>query len=433
MLKRYFEFEKYGASYSKEIIAGLTTFATMSYIIVVNPAILAAAGIPKDASMVATIISAAFGTLLMGVYAKKPFAIAPYMGQNAFVAYTVVEILGYSWQTALGAIFIGGVLFTILTLLKVRAWLSKALPQSLKASFAVGIGLFILLVGLVDANIVVMGSPEAPIRLGEISSPDALLAFLGFFIVTILIIKRVPGAILISVLFISALAMVLGYADYPEAIVGAPPSLSSTFMQIDFARTFQWGFVSVILAVFIIDFVDTMGTLIGLGIKADLLDEKGNMPEIEKPMLADALTTVVASLLGTTTAGAYIESAAGMEAGGRTGFTAIVIAALFLLSLFFSPLVTAIPAFALTPALLIVGIFMIEPIKKIDFKDYTEFIPAAVTIVLMSYTYDIGIGITAGFVLYPLLKLVSGRAKEVRSGMWVLFALSLVYYVVNPG
>lgn len=427
-----FRLREHGTDTKTEVLAGVTTFLTMAYIIIVNPAILQAAGIPKGPSMVATILSAAFGTLVMGFYANRPFAIAPYMGENAFIAYTVVKILGYSWQTALGAIFIGGLLFTVLTVLKVRTWLVEAIPQSLKYSFAVGIGLFLTFIGLNDSGIVRLGVPGAPVKVGDLGSPSALLAVLGFVLMAALLVKRVRAAILISILSVTALSFVLGVTKAPESLVSLPPSLSPIFLKLDVLGALTWGFFAVILTVFVMDFVDTMGTLIGLSARAGLLDERGNLPQIERPMLADALATVVGALLGTTTTGTYIESAAGIEAGGRTGLTAVVVALLFLLSLFFAPLFTSVPPHAYGPALIMVGLMMLEPIRRIDFSDYTELVPAFAVVALMSFTYNLGVGMTAGFVLYPLLKTLAGRAKEVPAGAWVLGGLSLLFYIFYP-
>lgn len=427
-----FRLREHGTDTRTEVLAGVTTFLTMAYIIIVNPAILQAAGIPKGPSMVATILSAAFGTLVMGFYANRPFAIAPYMGENAFIAYTVVKVLGYSWQTALGAIFIGGLLFTVLTVLRVRTWLVEAIPQSLKYSFAVGIGLFLTFIGLNDSGIVRLGVPGAPVKVGDLGSPAALLAVLGFVLMAALLVKRVRAAILISILSVTALSFVLGITKAPESLVSLPPSLSPIFLKLDVLGALTWGFFAVILTVFVMDFVDTMGTLIGLSARAGLLDERGNLPQIERPMLADALATVVGALLGTTTTGTYIESAAGIEAGGRTGLTAVVVALLFLLSLFFAPLFTSVPPHAYGPALIMVGLMMLEPIRRIDFSDYTELVPAFAVVALMSFTYNLGVGMTAGFVLYPLLKTLAGRAKEVPAGAWVLGGLSLLFYIFYP-
>jgi len=431
-MRKFFRFDELGTSYRNEIIAGITTFITMSYIIIVNPAILEAAGIPRGPSTVATILTAVFGTLFLGVYSNRPFAIAPYMGENAFIAYTVVKVLGYSWQTALGAIFIGGVLFTILTLARIRSWLVDAIPESLKYSFAVGIGLFLTFIGLNETGIVSVGVPGAPVKLGMMSNPTVLLAVLGFVIIGFLMLIRVHGAILIGMIAVTLLSYIFKITPLPDKFMSLPPSLKPIFLQLDIFGALTWGFFAVILTVFVMDFVDTMGTLIGVSARANLLDENGTLPEIEKPMLADSLATVVGSLLGTTTSGVFIESAAGIEEGGRTGFTSVVTAFLFLLALFFAPFLTAIQAFAYGPALIIVGLLMIEPVKRLDFGDYSELIPAFSTIVLMSFTYNIGIGMTAGFVLYPLFKILSGKWREIHPGLWILSGLSLLFYIFYP-
>ena len=430
-MRRFFKFEEYGTSYKQEIIGGLTTFVTMAYIIIVNPAILEVAGIPRGPSMVATILSAVFGTLIMGLYARRPIAIAPYMGENAFIAFTVVKVLGYSWQTALGAIFIGGVLFTVLTILKVRSWMVDAVPESLKYSFAVGIGLFLAFIGLNEMGVVVSAT-DPPVTMGNMGSPSTLLAILCFVAIGIMMFWRVSGAILIGIVGTALLSMLLGVSEAPAQWVSLPPSLGPIFLKLDLVGALSWGFFSVILTVFVMDFLDTMGTLIGVSARAGLLDENGNLPEIEKPMLADSLATVFGSLMGTTTTGAYIESAAGIEAGARTGFSALVTAFFFLLALFFSPFVQAIPEHAYGPALVIVGLLMLGAIKKINFEDFTEAVPAFAVIVLMSFTYNIGIGMTAGFVLYPLFKVCSGKTKEIHVGLWILAGLSLLFYIFYP-
>lgn len=428
----YFEFEKHHTNFKRETLAGITTFLTMAYIIIVNPAILEAAGIPKGPSMVATIFSAFVGTLLMGLYAKRPFAIAPYMGENAFIAYTVVKVLGYSWQTALGAIFIGGVLFTILTLLRIRSWMTEAIPEGLKYSFAVGIGLFLTFIGLNDTGIVAIGSPGAPVRLGDFSAPSTILAIFGVIFIGFMMVRKIKGAILAGILTVTFLSYIFRVTPVPEKLISMPPALSPIFLKLDIVGALSWGFFAVILTVFVMDFVDTMGTLIGVSARAGLLDENGNLPEIEKPMLADALATVIGALLGTTTTGTYIESAAGIEEGGRTGFTSVVTALLFLLALFFAPFLTAVPTHAYGPALIIVGMLMISAIRRINFDDYSELIPAFATIILMSFTYNIGVGMTAGFILYPLFKVLNGQIKCIHPAMWVLSALSLLFYVFYP-
>ena len=431
-MKNYFSFAENNTSYRQELIAGITTFATMAYIIVVNPAILEAAGIPRAATVTATILAAAFGTLMMGLYAKRPFAVAPLMGENAFIAFTVVGVLHYSWQAALAAVFISGVLFAILTVVKVRGYLAEAIPPSLKHSFAVGIGLFLAFIGLNETGIVTLGVAGAPVKMGDFRSPTVLLAIFGFLLTTWLMIKRVRAAIIIGILTVSALSIAFGITSLPEGLASLPAVLRPIALQLDFAGALQWGMFPVILTVFVMVFVDTLATLFGLSSRANLLDANGNLPEIEKPMLTDAVATSIAALLGTTTTGAYIESAAGIESGGRTGFTSLVVAALFLLSLFLAPLFVMIPAHAYGPSLIIVGLLMLDPIRKIPFEDYTELVPAFITIVLMVFTFNIGIGMTAGFVAYPLFKLLTGRTKEVRVGMWVLAGLSLLFFAVTP-
>jgi AGZA family xanthine/uracil permease-like MFS transporter len=431
-MKTYFEFAKYGTGYKQEILAGAATFLTMAYIIVVNPAILEAAGIPKGPSMTATILAAAFGTLIMGVYAKRPFAIAPYMGENAFIAFTVVKALGYSWQTALGAIFIAGVLFTVLTVTRVRGWLADTLPQSLKYSFAVGIGLFLAFIGLNATGIVVLGVPGAPVSLGNLSRPPVLLAVFGFFCIAWLMIKKVRGAIIIGIIVTTLASFLFGVTPVPTSWVSLPPSPGPIVMQLDIAGALSLKNLPIVLIIFIMAFVDTVGTLIGLSARGNLLDRQGNLPEIEKPMLADAVANLIAPALGTTTVGAYIESAAGITEGGRTGFTSLVVAALFLLALFFAPVLTAVPPHAYGAALVVIGIFMISPITRIEFEDYTELVPAFLTIVLMVFTYNIGVGMTAGLLSHPLLKTAAGRRAEVPAGMWVFAALSLLFFVFYP-
>ena len=432
MIKQYFQFEANQTNFKQETIGGVTTFLTMAYIIIVNPKILEAAGIPFGPSMIATILSAFFGTFIMGVYAKRPFAIAPYMGENAFIAYTVVQVLGYSWQTALGAIFIGGVLFTLLTVLKIRSWLANAIPDSLKIGFAVGIGFFLAFIGLNQTGIVTLGVEGAPVQIGDFYQSNVLLAIIGFLLIGILMIKKVNGSIIISILVVTLLSFIVGDVKVPEKIVSLPPDISSIFLQLDILGALSWGFFAVILTVFVLDFVDTMGTLLGLSYKANLLNDKGELPEIEKPMLCDALATIVGALLGTTTTGTYLESATGIEAGGKTGFTAVVVALLFLSALFFAPLFAVVPPAAYGPALIIVGMLMMAPIKNLNFNDLTDVIPVFVMIALMSFTFNLGIGLTAGFLSYEIVKSFSGRIKEISAGMWVLGILSLLFFIFYP-
>lgn len=431
-LERFFQFEKYGTTFSRELIAGLTTFTTMAYIVVVNPAILSNAGIPVGPSFVATVVAAVFGCALMGLYANRPFAIAPYMGENAFIAFTVCGQLGYKWQTALAAICIAGTIFMLLTLLRLRQWMVDAVPLSLRYSFAVGIGLFLTFIGLNQTGIVVLGAPGAPVRAGHLNTALVLLAIAGFLLISVLVIRKVRGAILLGILATAIIGYVFKVTPPPSRLLSFPPSLSAIFWKLDFHGALTWSAFPIVLTIFIMAFVDTMGTLIGLSARAGFLDENGNLPQIERPMLVDALATCLSPVVGTTTSGAYVESATGIESGGRTGLTSLVTAACFALTLFFAPFVAAIPAQAYGPALIIVGLFMLEPITKINFTDYSESIPAFAVVTLMCFTFNIAVGICAGFVLYPLCKLVAGKIRQVKPALYVLTAFSLLFFVFYP-
>lgn len=428
----FFRLSEHGTTVRKEVLAGTVTFVAIAYIIIVNPAILKAAGIPYEACMAATIISAAFGCLVMGTYANRPFAIASYMGENAFVAYTVVGVLHYPWQTALGAVFLSGLLLALLTLSGWRSVMSSAVPTSLKYSFAAGIGLFLAFLGLVDSGIVVVGSGSVPVAIGNLHHPAVILAIFGFFLTGILLVRKVPAAILIGILATAGVAFAIGAAPSPSGIVSMPPSLAPTFLQLDIAGVFEWGMFSVVLTLFTMAFLDTMGTLIGVSARAKFLDENGDLPQVERPFLADALATTAGALLGTTTNGAFVESAAGIEQGGRTGLVAIVCGGLFLLALFFAPLFSAIPLLATGPALILVGLMMLEPVTRLDFSDYAEIIPSFAVIAMMSFTYNIGVGLCAGFVLWPVFAIARGRVREIPPACWALFLLCLAFFVFYP-
>jgi AGZA family xanthine/uracil permease-like MFS transporter len=431
-LNRLFAFDQHGTTLGREVVAGLTTFTTMSYIVVVNPAILSNAGIPEGPSFVATVLVAIVGCSFMAFYANRPFAIAPYMGENAFIAFTVCKGLGIPWQTALAAIFIAGVLFILLTIFRLRQWIVEAVPLALRYSFSVGIGLFLAFIGLNETGLVTLGVLGAPVRAGQLTSHPALVAMFGFALISILVIRKFPGAILVGILATAAVAFLTGVAPAPAHLVSAPPSVAPIVWQLDFRGALTWKAFPVALTIFIMAFVDTMGTLIGLSARAGFLDERGNLPQIERPMLVDAFCTCLAPALGTTTAGAFVESATGIEAGGRTGFTVLVTGTCFLLTLLFAPLIASIPPQAYGPALIVVGLFMLSPIQHIDFGDYTESIPAFTVVVLMAFTFNIAIGISAGFVMYPICKLLGGKRTTLKSGLWVLTALSLLFFVFYP-
>lgn len=431
-LESWFGIRKAGSTVGREVLAGMTTFFTVSYIIVVNPQILKAAGIPVGPSLVATALTAALGTLAMGLYARRPFAVAPYMGENAFVAFTVVGALGFSWQVALGGIFWAGILFLILTVTGWRRWLADSIPMGLKSAFAVGIGLFLVFLGLIEANLVRLGVEGAPVHVGNFREPTAWLAIFGFFLTMILLVRRIPAALIIAIGVTTILGFATGLQPLPAGVVSPPPSLVPTFLQLDFFGAWQPAFLSVLFTIFILDFLDTVGTLYGLGHRAGILDEEGRFPQVEKPMMCDAGSTVAASLFGTTTSGVYIESASGIESGGRTGLVAVVCGVLFLLALFFVPLVEAIPKFAYAPVLIVVGMSMTTAARQIALDDLTELVPAMLTVGLMCFTFNLGIGITAGLASYPVMKVAAGRGREVNAGTWLLAGLSLLFFFLYP-
>lgn len=431
-IDRYFGISRRGSTIGREALAGATTFVTMAYIIVVNPKILEIAGMPFGPVMVATIAAAFLGTIAMGLYARRPFAVAPYMGANAFIAITVVGALGHTWQQALGAVCVGGLAFLLLTALGVRSWLARSIPEGLKISFVAGIGFFLAFVGLNSTGIVALGVPGSPVQVGDFGDPQVLLAVGCLLLTGFLMLKKVPGAILIGILATTAAGFIAGAAPLPERLVGPPPDPSPVLLALDIRGALTWDFFPVVLTIFVMDFVDTMGTLMGVAYRADLLDENGELPGIEKPLLCDAAATVAGSLLGTTTTGTYLESAAGIEAGGRTGLAAAVCGLLFLAALFLAPLFGAVPGFAYGPALVVVGMLMMGTFRRLAADDLTELMPAFLTVILMAFTLNLAVGLTAGFVTWPLFKALSGRAREVPAGLWVLGGMSLLFYVFYP-
>ena len=405
-----------------EVLGGITTFVSMAYIIVVNPAILAAAGLPTGPSTVATILVAVVGTLLMGLYAKRPIAVAPYMGENAFIAFGLAA-LGVTWQQRLGAVFVSGVIFLIITLVGARTWLASSISPSMKHSFAVGIGLFLAFIGLNEIGIVASSTvPGVPVKIGDLHSAEVLLGIAGFVIIMVLLQRKVRGAIIIGIAVIAAAGILLGHGHAPRAVMAMPVSIAPIALKLDIAGVLRLSFLPILLTLFVMSFLDTLGTLVGLGAAAEIDD-------LKKPMLVDAVSYVFSGLVGTSTSGAYIESATGIREGARTGLAAITTAALFAASLFFVPLVEPLQQlrFAYAPALIAVGVLMLGSIRGIDFDDMTELVPAFVTIVVMVFTYNIGNGLTAGLVLYPVIKILAGR--KVNPGAIVLALICLSYYL----
>ncbi|HEV2719746.1 MAG TPA: NCS2 family permease [Thermoanaerobaculia bacterium] len=416
-----------------EILGGTTTFLAMAYIIVVNPAILRAAGLPTGASTVATIVVAAIGSFLMGVWANRPIAVAPYMGENAFIAFGLAA-LGVTWQQRLGAVFVSGVIFLIITFLGLRGWLANSISPSLKYSFAAGIGLFLAFIGLNETGIVTAGT-GVPVKIGNLRSAEVLLAIAGFIVIVVLLQRRVRGAILIGIAATAVAGTFFGLAHAPRGVFALPfvgdYSLAPIALKLDIAGVLRLSFLPILLTLFLMSFLDTVGTLVGVGAAGGMLDEHGNFPGIERPMTVDAVACIVSGLLGTSTSGAYIESAVGIREGARTGVAAMTTAFWFALSLFFIPLVEPLQQlrFAYGPALVAVGVLMLDSVRRIDFADLTELAPAFATIAMMIFTYNIANGLTAGLVLHPLMKLLTGRFREINAGSAVLALLCLVYYV----
>ena len=433
MLENLFRLRENGTTVRTELVAGLTTFLTMAYIIFVNPDILSAAGMDKDAVFVATCLAAAFGSLVMGLYANYPVALAPGMGLNAFFAFVVVQSMGLSWQMALAAVFISGVLMVILSVLPVRAWIINSVPHSQKLAIAAGIGLFLGFIALKSAGIIVT-SKATFLTVGDLTSWPVALAALGFAIMVALDHRRVPGGIIIGIMLVSAAGIYLGVSAKPPALVSLPPSLSPTFFTLDLPGLFQLSLSLVAVIVFsllLVDLFDTAGTLIGLAHQAKLLDDRGNLPRLGPALIADSGASMTGALLGTSSTTSYIESAAGIRAGGRTGLTAVVVAIFFLLFLVFSPLATSIPGYATAPAILFVACIMARSIAEVNWEDVTEYAPAVITAICMPFTFSIATGIGLGFIAYVAVKLVCGRGRDVSSAMWVISAIFLLYFVTS--
>jgi AGZA family xanthine/uracil permease-like MFS transporter len=433
MLERLFKLCERGTNARTEILGGVTTFVTMAYIIVVNPAILGFAGIPVGPSTVATILTAVFGSLLMGLYANRPIAVAPYMGENAFIAFGLAA-MGIGWQQRLGAVFVSGVGFIVITALRLRSWLANSISLSMKHSFAVGIGLFLAFIGLNETGIVIQAK-AVPVQIGNVREPSVLLAIVGFLLICVLIFWRVRGAILMGIVITAVLGYFVGVGQVPHGVVAMPfigeYDLSAIAFKLDIAGVLKLSFLPVLLTLFLMSFLDTLGTLVGVGAAGGMLDEKGNFPQLERPMMVDAVTCMFSGLVGTSTSGAYLESATGIREGARTGLAAVTTAGLFAASLFFIPLIEPLQRlrYAYGPALIAVGVLMAGSIRNVEFDDLTELVPAFVTITMMVFTYNIGNGLTAGLLVYPLIKLAAGRWRELNIGSVVLSTLCLVYYL----
>lgn len=411
MLDQYFKLRENGTTVKTEILAGFTTFLTMAYIVFVNPAILSKAGIDPGAAFVATCLAAAIGTAIMGLYANYPVALAPGMGLNAYFAFGVVLGMGHTWQVALGAVFLSGVIFLIISVLPIREAIINSIPHSQKLAIGAGIGLFLGLIGLKEAGLVV-DHPATLVALGKVAAPTVLMAILGFLLIAILDYRKLPGAIIIGILVVTVLGIALGLSKF-GGIVSAPPSLAPTFMQMDIRGALSLGLLAIVFAFLMVDLFDTAGTLVAVAPRAGLMDADGKLKRLGKALVADSTATIAGAALGTSTTTSYIESAAGIRVGGRTGLTAVVVAILFLLALFFAPLAGSVPAFATAPALVFVACVMASGLAKIDWEDITEFAPAVITAVMMPFTFSITNGIGLGLISYVIIKAGTGRVKDI--------------------
>ena len=424
MLERLFQLKAHNTTVRTEILAGVTTFLTMAYILFVNPSILGETGMDKGAIFVATCLAAAIGSAIMGLIANYPIALAPGMGLNAFFTYTVVLHMGHTWQVALGAVFLSACMFFLLSIFRIREWIINSIPLELRSAIAAGIGLFLALIGLKEAGIVV-ANPATLVGMGDLAKPEAVLAILGFFLIVALEARKVTGAVLIGILVTTAAGIALGVSSF-GGFVSMPPSLAPTFLQLDIRGALDIGLVSVIFAFLFVDLFDNSGTLIAVAKKAGLMRKDGYMPKMGRALIADSSAAMVGSLLGTSTTTSYIESAAGVSAGGRTGLTAIVVAVLFLFALFFSPLAGSVPAFATAPALLFVAVLMTAGLAEIDWDDITVAAPVVITALAMPLTFSIANGIAFGFIAWTAIKLLAGRGRELNSALVVLSILFVV-------
>jgi AGZA family xanthine/uracil permease-like MFS transporter len=433
MFETFFRLKENNTNFKTEVLAGITTFMTMAYILVVNPGILSQAGMDFGAVFTATALSAIVTTLLLGLYAKLPFAAAPGMGLNAFFAFTVVKIMGYSWQFALTAVLLEGIIFIFLTVFNIREAIIDCIPLNIKKAISVGIGLFIAFLGFDNAKIVVHPAGGTIVALGNLKDPFTLLAIIGIVITAVLVARKVRGALLIGILATTIIGIPMGITKLPGSIAGLvsmPPSLAPTFAHFEWTHVFSFDMVVVLFTLLFMDMFDTIGTLVGVATKANMVDERGNVPRAKQALMADAIGTTLGAVFGTSAVTAYVESASGVAEGGRTGLTAVSTAVMFIIALFLSPLFLMIPSPATAPALILVGLFMLEPIKEIDLVDFTEAIPAFITLIMMPLTYSIADGIAFGMISYVIIKLSTGKAKEIHIATYIISALFILKFFI---
>ena len=427
-MEKFFQLKANNTTVRTEVIAGITTFLTMAYILAVNPGILSAAGMPADSVFTATAVASCIATLVMALFAKLPFALAPGMGLNAFFAFAVVLGMGYSWQFALTAVFLEGIIFIVLTFLNIREAIINLIPMNIKRAISVGIGLFIAFIGMQNAGIIV-NNDATLVGLGSLANPAALLAVIGLIITGVMIAYKVKGALLWGILISTVVGIPMGVTSLEGfKLMAAPPSLGPILFKFDFANIFSFDMLIVLFTFLFVDMFDTVGTLIGVSTKAGILQADGSIPRAKQALFADAVGTTVGAMLGTSTVTTYVESAAGVEEGGRTGLTALVTAAMFFLALFFSPVFLLVPGAATAPALILVGVFMMSPVKEIEFNEITEAVPAFLAIVMMPLAYSIAEGIVWGLTSWVILKVLSGRTKEVGIATYIVAAVFILKF-----
>jgi AGZA family xanthine/uracil permease-like MFS transporter len=429
MLERLFSLSRQGTTVKTEVIAGLTTFVTMVYIVFVNPAMLSEAGVDLGAAFVATCLAAAIGCFIMGFWANYPLALAPGMGLNAFFTYGVVLGMGHSWQSALGAVFLSGCIFLLLSLFKVREWVIQAIPLVLKQAIATGIGAFLALIALKNAGIIV-ASPATLVQLGDITSAGPLLAIFSFFVIAALMFRDVKSAVLLSIFIVTFFAWALDLVEY-HGVISSPPSIMPTVMQLDIAAALELSMLSVVFAFLFVDLFDTSGTLVAVTQKAELVDEKGNMPRLGRALSADSTATIAGSVLGTSTTTSYIESVSGVSVGGKTGLTAVVVGVCFLLMMFFAPLAQMVPAYATAGAILYVSVLMLQNLKFVNWDDMSDAIPVSVVLLMTPLTFSIAHGIALGFIAYTAVKVLCNKRDEVSISVWVLTILFIAKFALS--
>ena len=427
ILERVFKLKSHGTTPKQELIAGLTTFVTMAYIILVNPQIMSAAGMDPGASFVGTCIAAALACFAMGLYANWPVGLAPGMGLNAFFTFTVVIELGYSWEIALGAVFLAGILFVIMSITPLRRWMLDSIPMNLRVAMGSGVGLFVGFIGLKSGGLIVDNDANF-LSLGDFSDTETLLAGLGFLLISVLAIRKVPGSIILGVIAVTVSGILLGLVQF-QGFVSAPPDLAPTFLKLDILGALDVAMVSIVISFLFVNLFDTAGTLLGVANRANLIGSDGKVKNLDRALKADSTSSVVGAFFGCAPVTSYVESSAGVEAGGRTGLTAVVVGLMFLLAIFFSPLAAIVPAYATSGALIYVAILMLGGMEKLDWSDTTELVPSLIMIVMIPLTFSIANGIALGFISYVVIKAFVGEIRSVSSGAWFLFVIFVAKFI----